>query len=114
MGHLNKIGEVDSPATKAYLTVAAERKAIDICRAKSRLTQLDNYMLNNADEHEPCGLNEAMAQLPARYRDILLLRFYEGYTTQELAEMLHMSADAIRKLLWRAKRMLTEKLETER
>ncbi|MFR6692841.1 MAG: RNA polymerase sigma factor [Dysosmobacter sp.] len=30
-----------------------------------------------------------MARLPAAYRDILLLRYYNGYSVREISSMLH-------------------------
>ena len=35
------------------------------------------------------GLADAMARLPAAYRDILLLRYYNGYSVREISSMLH-------------------------
>ena len=55
-------------------------------------------------------LAQAMAKLPRRYQDILLLRYDNGYSTRELAKMLGMSYAAVRKLLWRAKEALRESL----
>lgn len=38
------------------------------------------------------GLADAMARLPAAYRDILLLRYYNGYSVREISSMLHITA----------------------
>lgn len=60
--------------------------------------------------HERLGVVEALDRLPARDREVLLLRFWEGYTTEEIAGMLHMKKDAVQKAIWRAKKKLSEKL----
>ena len=39
------------------------------------------------------GLADAMARLPAAYRDILLLRYYNGYSVREISSMLHIKKD---------------------
>ena len=57
------------------------------------------------------GLADAMAKLPARYREVLLLRYDNGYSTREIAQMFQMKPDAAQKLLWRAKEALHKKLE---
>ena len=51
-----------------------------------------------------------MDSLPSRDRDMLLLRFWEGYTTDEIAGMLRMKKDAVQKAIWRAKKKLSEKM----
>ena len=56
-------------------------------------------------------LARAMAALPARYRQALLLRFQMGYTTRELAGLFGMTEASAGKLLWRAKQALKGKLE---
>ena len=58
------------------------------------------------------GLADAMAKLPARYRQVLLLRFAYGYTTRELAKEFGMTQSAVQKLIWRAKEAL-ETIYTE-
>ena len=55
----------------------------------------------------------AIAKLPAQYRDVLLLRFDNGFTTKEIASMLNISDSGVRKLIARAKRSLQEMLEKE-
>jgi RNA polymerase sigma-70 factor (ECF subfamily) len=56
------------------------------------------------------GLADTLAQLPARYRQVLLLRFAYGYTTRELAKEFGMTQSAVQKLIWRAKETLKNHL----
>lgn len=56
-------------------------------------------------------LADAIACLPARYRDALVLRFYYGYSTKEIGQILSLSKGAVQKTIWRAKKMLKEELE---
>ena len=55
----------------------------------------------------------AIAHLPAQYREVLLLRHAQGYSTREVAEILELNYDAARKLLYRAKIALKDQLEKE-
>ena len=55
----------------------------------------------------------AIAKLPAQYRDVLLLRFDNGFTTREIASMLNITDSGVRKLIARAKRALQEILAKE-
>lgn len=59
------------------------------------------------------GLADAMAALPAQYREVLLLRYEHGYAVREIAPMLGVKQDAVQKLLWRAKAALRKKLDEE-
>lgn len=74
--HLEKVGDVDSPSTKAYIAKTAEHRAIDIIRAKQRFVSLDNYpdfTAPHTDALHP--LEDALSQLPERYRQLLVLHY---------------------------------------
>ena len=55
----------------------------------------------------------AIAKLPAHYREVLLLRFDNGFTTREIASILSISNSGVRKMIVRAKKALQELLEKE-
>ena len=57
-------------------------------------------------------LADAILQLPATYREIVLLRYHYNYSTKEIAKMLGMtgSGSATQKALWRVKTMLNRVL----
>lgn len=57
------------------------------------------------------GLADAMARLPATYRGILLLHYYNGYSVREISSMLHIKKDTVQKQLWRAKAALQKHLK---
>ena len=63
------------------------------------------------DTPEETALDEALAQLPAKYRTAIHLHYYEGYTTDEIARMTHQRPSAVRTQLTRARRMLGELLK---
>jgi len=112
--NLDKIGIIDSPQTKSYVAIIAEHKAIDIVRAKKRFVEL-NEDITGFEIELPgdCGLADAMSKLPGRYREVLLLRYDNGYNTQEIAQILDMKRGTVQKLIWRAKEMLTKKMKEE-
>lgn len=114
--NLNKIGNVDCPETKSYIVIITEHKAIDIIRSRKHLTgeeMLDT--LHGMDIPLPGdnGLADAMAKLPARYREVLLLRFDNGYNTKEIAKMMNMTEGSMQKLIWRAKEALRKQLDMD-
>ncbi|MDO4811009.1 MAG: sigma-70 family RNA polymerase sigma factor [Eubacteriales bacterium] len=112
--NLKKISDVRCPKTRAYIVIITERKAIDMIRSRSKLVDMafeENSFGIDISLPGDHGLGDAMAQLPAAYREILLLRYYNGYSVRELAPMLHMKKDAAQKLLWRAKKALQKNME---
>lgn len=56
---------------------------------------------------------KAMAALPNRYRDILLLRYSHGYAVEEISDILSMKPENVKKTIQRARKKLGEILEAE-
>ena len=111
--NLDKISEPECPKTRAYVVIITERKALDITRRKSKISHLEFDESMFGTETPPLETNEladAILQLPATYREIVLLRYYYNYTTKEIAKMLGMTGSATQKALWRAKTMLNRVL----
>ena len=111
--NLDKISEPECPKTRAYVVIIAERKALDIIRRKSKISHLefDESMFGTETPLlETNELADAILQLPATYREIVLLRYYYNYTTKEIAKMLGLTGSATQKALWRAKTMLNRVL----
>lgn len=111
--NLERITEPECPKTKAYVVIITERKALDIVRRKSRISHLefDESMFGTATPPpETTELAAAILQLPATYREIVLLRYYYNYSTKQIAKMLEMTDSATQKALWRAKMMLNQVL----
>lgn len=111
--HFHKISDTDCPETRAFVVIIVERKALDILRVRQKTVPLEE-MTQGVEIPLPGdnGLTDALAKLPARYRQVLLLRFAYGYTTRELAKEFGMTQGAVQKLIWRAKEAL-EKLYEE-
>ena len=52
-------------------------------------------------------------ELPAIYRDVLLLFFVDGYETKEIAEFLGLHRETVKKRLQRGRAMLKERLRDD-
>lgn len=114
--HISKIHDIDSPKTRSYIVLITERKAIDIMRTSHR----DKIVELNEATAGICvplpgdhGVADAMARLPAEYREVLMLKFDNGFSTRELAQMLGISESGVRKLIGRARKALEKELEQE-
>jgi RNA polymerase sigma-70 factor (ECF subfamily) len=58
------------------------------------------------DSEEACMLYEALCSLPAKYRIVLYLRYYEEYQVKEIASILGISQNLVSARMSRAKKML--------
>ena len=52
----------------------------------------------------------AVRSLPPKYKDVVYLHYYEGYTAPEIANILHKNVNTIYTYLTRSKKILYEKL----
>lgn len=101
------------PQARHLAATAAERKAIDLLRARKRRPEAELREENLPGFAPPPSdgtLAGAMAALPPRYREALLLKYYNGYSAAEVAELLGTTAANVRQILARAKKKLAEEL----
>ena len=109
--HIEEIGEPVCPKTKGYVVIIVENKAIDIYRKRQRHP---TYELNEATAGmyiEYTGQDEltaCMAKLPARQREVILLKYKFGYNNGEVAKILGISQSNAIKIDQRAKKALYE------
>lgn len=102
------------PQARHLAATAAERKAIDLYRARKRRAETE---LEEDEDLPGCApppsdgtLAGAIAALPPRYREVLLLKYYNGYSAKEIGQFIGITADNVRQLTARAKRRLAEEL----
>ena len=70
----------------------------------------ESIMANAADRREDYPLEEAIAALPESYRQVILLRYYEGHSCQEIATRLDLPLGTVTKTLSRAYALLRQEL----
>lgn len=56
---------------------------------------------------------EAVLALPQKYRDVVYLHYYEGYTAPEIGKILGKNANTVYTLLTRARQLLRDRLGGE-
>lgn len=114
--NIEKISDVECPKTRSYIVIITERKAIDILRQNQRRNTVElneeiaGIEIPFAEEN---SIAAAIAKLPVHYREVLLLRFDNGFTTKEIASILNITDSGVRKLIARAKKALQAALEKE-
>lgn len=81
---------------------------------RSRTVSIDEVMEQAADLHqEHREVLEAVLSLPEKYRDVVYLHYYEGYTAPEIGNILQKKPNTIYTLLTRSKALLRQKLGGE-
>lgn len=114
--NIEKISEPECPKTRSLVVIIVERTAIDQYRKRRRR---DTVELNEEtvglqiDLPDVAGLPAAIVRLPFRYRRIILLKYDNGYSNEEIAQILGLKSDNVQKLIQRAKARLKEMLEEE-
>ena len=64
-------------------------------------------------EKKEIDLTPYLNKLPKKYNAVLYLFYYEGYSTKEMAELLHIKENNVRVLLNRARNQLRKEIESD-
>ena len=126
LNHMGKIGEVHCPQTRSFVVIIVRNVAINLYNSRKKqlalsLDELAEWTPDEAaspsDELEAkegsLHLAQLMARLPDGYRSVLLLKYDNGYSTAEIASMLGLTEENVKKCLQRARKKLQEILERE-
>ena len=108
---LRRGDEVRDP--RAWVWTAAFRLAAAELKERSRYSPLADARVDTADVDDAGRLLAALRRLPTNQRAALVLRFYVGYGTDEIARLLGSSRATVRVHLSRGRRRLRGLLEEE-
>ena len=78
---------------------------------RTRTVGLEQVAEPAAFQPEEGGVLEEVQKLPAKYREVLVLYYYLGYDTKEIAALLNLRPEAVRARMSRARRHLKAELE---
>lgn len=123
MDHLHKISSVECPQTKSFVVIIVKNIAINYYnsrkkKASSSLDELEDWTADTgftpAEAAESNDGYERLVRmihtLPENYQSVLMLRYDNGYSTAEIARMLGLTEENVKKRLQRAKKKLEEEL----
>jgi RNA polymerase sigma-70 factor (ECF subfamily) len=88
------------------------RRAIEKRAIERRLEMLSSYA--NDEDSGASELASALDELPAREARVLRLRYFEGYTYEEIAERMELSFGKVDHLIRKARAALARKAERDR
>ena len=98
---------------RAYLTRVTINHCKDVLRSvwKRKIEPLNEDI--EFIQKEDRDLFDAVMSLAAKYRIVIYLHFYEGYTFSEISDFLGISPSAVSMRIHRAKKMLQDKLRED-
>ena len=92
------------------VTVNQSKNHLRLHWLKKVVPLLDTHPAPEEEQHD---IMQAVLALPSKYRAVIHLYYYEGYTTKEIAEITEQKESTVRQLLTRARRKLKDFLEGE-
>lgn len=92
------------------------RVAINICKNKLKSSwfktvKIPENLQSESIVNEESEVLEAVHNLPVKYREVIHLFYYEGYSTFEISSLLQKKESTIRSLLHRSREMLKKYLK---
>ena len=105
----------DSPEhEKAWIIRVTSNACRDLLKSffRSRAVSLDTLIEKPQEMPEDhSDILEACLALPEKYKDPIYLHYYEGYTAEEIGQILGKNTNTVYTLLTRARKMLKTRLE---
>lgn len=100
---------------KAWLLRVANNLCKDMLRfqKKNRHANIED-LLDMGITQEDCSLLTQVWSLPEKYKRVIYLHYYEGYSVLEMADILGITESAVKKRLERGRCKLREMLKEER
>ncbi len=98
---------------KAWLirvTVNCAKSFHESARMRKMQPLQENLVWEDPETH---SLHDELQRLPPRYRDVIHLFYYEGFSTDEIADILHRKNSTVRTQLTRARAMLRAFMEED-
>ncbi|MBQ3690264.1 MAG: RNA polymerase sigma factor [Bacteroidales bacterium] len=110
--------DIDFGKSKPYLFACAYHSLIDVVRKKRNcFLTCDEAAVNIPQKHFSQfsgikeALNEALNQLPAEQKSVILLRDYEGYSYDEISQITGMTLASVKVYIFRGRVAMKKKLE---
>lgn len=106
----------DEEHERAWLLVAAANHCKDVLKSahRKRVVDMPDELPDSAPQPEDdADLLQAVLALPDKYKDCVYLYYYEGYSTDEIADMTDTPPSTVRNRLSDARALLRKALGDE-
>ena len=106
----------DPEALKSWFYKIIVRTSLDLLRKRKKVVlsedkELEASHSGNIDHYADLDLKQAIAELPHKYRAIIILRYFEDFKMEEIADVLNENLNTIKTRLYKAHKMLRLKME---
>ena len=106
-----KISNVSYEKVKSYLFTAAYHTMIDLIRKEKRqenMEKINTEMYSHTKQYTDISeiLEEAVNKLPGDQRSVIILRDYEGYSYDEIADITGLSESQVKVYIYRGRMSL--------
>ena len=99
-----KIGSLKKPEFfKTWLIRIVINKSNDILRKRRRIIDIEEIPEEASETSDNLELKEALRELDSKYRVPVILYYFEGYTTEEIAGILKIPKSTVQTRLSRAR-----------
>lgn len=110
-----KPGRSGQPESKSYLFTVAYHQMIDHIRKVKRIQLRDEFNAELRVENKERNdlkrvLNEALNRLNETQRSLVMLKDYEGYSYEEIGQIMNLNPSQVKVYLHRARLQLKEYL----
>ncbi len=119
--HLDRLQDLDKIYT--WLTVVASNQAKDMikkhhkCIPVASIDEIDNIIASPTDimeqKDKEIDIRQALKMIDVKYREIIVFKYYLGFTEQEIGETLELPAGTVKSRLSRARIILKDILEPD-
>lgn len=111
----NKKDDVQQGKEKSYLFTTAYHTLIDVTRREKKQGNFkevreENYSVNNQYSDLQEVLHEAIEKLPEDQKAVIMLRDYEGYAYNEIAEITGLTESQVKVYIFRGRKFLQQYL----
>lgn len=99
---------------KAWIIKVAINACKDMIKSffRSKTTELDDsFFARKNVSDETIDVLTAVLSLPQKYKTVVYLHFYEGYTAPQIGQILGKNTNSVYTLITRAKKLLKERSE---
>lgn len=116
--HFDKFASYSTPQAASYLMLLIKNRAKNMRDRKEKtayeaIEQYADTIAVQAEEQGNASLALAFQQLPERCKEALTLYYYNGLSVKEMAGLLQLSENAVKKLLQRSRDALRDLMTAE-
>lgn len=88
---------------RLYLFGIAARKIADVLRRRHKTGQIPDSAVCREDAEQRRAIEDVLGKLPEAQREVLILKYLHEFSTQEIAQIVRRSPQAVNSLLQRAR-----------